>query len=124
MLPDQGPGHRLKLTIAALAACCCTALSGMVRAQDNFPSRPIRLLIPFAPGGTTDVFARKYAERMSREMAAVMARPDIRERVDKLGFDLASTTPAELAAFMPEQLQAWSKAYPRVSILACRRAST
>ena len=48
---------------------------------------------------------------MSRELAAAIARPDIRERVDKLGFDLASSTPAELAAFMPEQLQAWSKAF-------------
>jgi len=53
----------------------------------------------------------EIAQRMSREMAAVMARPDIRERVDKLGFDLASSTPAELAAFIPEQLQAWSKAF-------------
>jgi tripartite-type tricarboxylate transporter receptor subunit TctC len=53
----------------------------------------------------------EIAQRMSREMAAVMARPDIRERVDKLGFDLASSTPAELSAFMPEQLQAWSKAF-------------
>jgi len=53
----------------------------------------------------------EIAQRMSRELAAVIARPDIRERVDKLGFDLASSTPAELAAFMPEQLQAWSKAF-------------
>ena len=37
--------------------------------------------------------------------------PDVRERVDKLGFDLASSTPGELAAFLPEQLQAWSKAF-------------
>ena len=36
-------------------------------AANSYPSRPIRLLIPFAPGGTTDVFASKYAERMSRE---------------------------------------------------------
>ena len=53
----------------------------------------------------------EIAQRMSRELAAAIARPDIRERVDKLGFDLASSTPAELAAFMPEQLQAWSKAF-------------
>jgi tripartite-type tricarboxylate transporter receptor subunit TctC len=53
----------------------------------------------------------EIAQRMSREMAAAMARPDVRERVDKLGFDLASSTPGELAAFLPEQLQAWSKAF-------------
>ena len=53
----------------------------------------------------------EITQRMSRELAAAIARPDIRERVDKLGFDLASSTPAELAAFMPEQLQAWSKAF-------------
>ena len=51
------------------------------------------------------------ASRMSRAMADAIARPDVKERVDRLGFDLASSTPAELAAFMPEQLQAWSKAF-------------
>ena len=53
----------------------------------------------------------EIAQRMSRELAAAIARPDVRERVDKLGFDLAASTPAEMAAFMPEQLQAWSKAF-------------
>jgi tripartite-type tricarboxylate transporter receptor subunit TctC len=33
-----------------------------------FPARPIRLVIPFPAGGPTDVYARFYAERMSREL--------------------------------------------------------
>jgi tripartite-type tricarboxylate transporter receptor subunit TctC len=33
-----------------------------------FPSRPIRLVIPFPAGGPTDVYARFYADRMSREL--------------------------------------------------------
>jgi tripartite-type tricarboxylate transporter receptor subunit TctC len=33
-------------------------------AQDTFPSRPIRVLIPYGPGGLTDVVARHYAERL------------------------------------------------------------
>ena len=51
------------------------------------------------------------ANRMSRAMAEAMARPDVKEKIDNLGFDLASSTPAEMAVFMPEQLQAWSKAF-------------
>jgi tripartite-type tricarboxylate transporter receptor subunit TctC len=33
-----------------------------------FPDRPIRLVIPFPAGGPTDVYARFYAERMTREL--------------------------------------------------------
>jgi tripartite-type tricarboxylate transporter receptor subunit TctC len=51
------------------------------------------------------------ANRMSRAMAEAMARPEVKEKIDNLGFDLASSTPTEMAVFMPEQLQAWSKAF-------------
>jgi tripartite-type tricarboxylate transporter receptor subunit TctC len=34
----------------------------------GFPDRPIRLVIPFPAGGPTDVYARFYAERMTREL--------------------------------------------------------
>ena len=51
-----------RLAFAALLAAAVPAL-----AQD-FPDRPVRLVIPFAPGGSTDVVGRIIAERMAAEL--------------------------------------------------------
>jgi tripartite-type tricarboxylate transporter receptor subunit TctC len=38
----------------------------MARAEAPWPDRPLRLVIPFAAGGNTDVFARRYAQRLGQ----------------------------------------------------------
>ena len=52
---------------AWLAACLatCVATSAPALADETFPDRPIRLIVPFAPGGNTDVLARMYGQRLS-----------------------------------------------------------
>jgi tripartite-type tricarboxylate transporter receptor subunit TctC len=47
------------------------ALAGAARAaraQDRFPDRPLRLVVGFAPGGPTDVFARRFVDRLQRAL--------------------------------------------------------
>ena len=53
----------------------------------------------------------EIAQRMSRELNAVMQRPEVRERISALGFELAGSTPEEMAQFLGEQLLAWGRAF-------------
>ncbi len=48
-------------TVLVLATMCAATV---VVAQD-YPARPVRMIVPFAPGGGTDVFARMMAQRLT-----------------------------------------------------------
>lgn len=58
----------LLATLAALAAGAGPLLPAPASAQDAYPSRPIRFLVPYPPGGGNDVVARAIAQRLSASM--------------------------------------------------------
>lgn len=83
----------LGLAAAAIAAGPAAAL-----AADAWPSRPVTIVVPFAPGGNTDMMARMMAERMSK----VFGKPFI---VDNKGARPAPSPPNRSRAPSPTAIR-------------------
>ncbi len=64
-------------------------------AQSNFPSRPIRVIVPYAPGGTTDIMARIVAGKLTE----ILGQPVVIENKPgantALGAELVAKSPAD-----------------------------
>jgi len=52
----------------AVAAALSTALSATARAQSDYPTRPVSLIVPYAPGGVADVGMRMLGEKLSNRL--------------------------------------------------------
>lgn len=50
------------------AGAAAAAWPGAVWAQDNYPAKPVRLIVPFPPGGPTDVMGRTAAKAMGDKL--------------------------------------------------------
>jgi tripartite-type tricarboxylate transporter receptor subunit TctC len=91
----------------AAAGCLALLAHGAVHAQ-QYPMRPIRVVVPFAPGGATDLTARLVGQKMQEAMkqnVVVDNRPgasgvigaDIVAKSPPDGYALVLSTPAEIA---------------------------
>lgn len=60
----------------------------------------------FGPKG----MPRDIVDRLSRELQALLQRPEVREAFGKLAFEPRGSTPEELAAFLKDQVAGWKRA--------------
>lgn len=63
------PGmYRRKLVNLVATALVAAGASGAASAQTDYPNKPVRLVVPYAPGGATDVIGRVLAKQLSDQL--------------------------------------------------------
>ena len=79
---------------AALAVTAALALGG-AHAQGAYPARPVKLIVPFAPGGSTDLAARLVAEYGSRELGQSIVVENKAGAGGSTGMEFVARSPAD-----------------------------
>jgi tripartite-type tricarboxylate transporter receptor subunit TctC len=89
---DTG-GHRVKLFAAIL---CAALIIATAHAQTGtFPSKPLRVIVPYPPGGGSDTIVRPLAQRLSENLRQQVVIDNRGGASGNIGMELAAKAPAD-----------------------------
>ncbi|WP_019142671.1 Bug family tripartite tricarboxylate transporter substrate binding protein [Noviherbaspirillum massiliense] len=77
-----------------LAAALAASVTG-ASAQADYPNKPIRLIVPFPPGGGTDILARLVGNKLQENLKWVVVLDNRSGAGGNIGMDLAAKSPAD-----------------------------
>ncbi len=84
-----------RMLLAACAGLAPLLLGGSALAQANWPVKPVKIIVPFAPGGTTDILARAMAPELSRAFGQSFIVENRAGAGGNVGADIVAKSPAD-----------------------------
>jgi len=97
-VPSASAMPRRRKLLALSALLCLGAVAGMPKAthaQDVWPSKPLRLIVPFTPGGVTDTSGRLIAESLGKRLGQQIVVDNKPGASGNIGTALAKSAPAD-----------------------------
>lgn len=81
-----------KLFVAALLSALVVPATALAQA---WPSKPLKIIVPFAPGGTTDILARLMADGMGRQLGQSVVVENLAGATGIIGSEAVVRAPAD-----------------------------
>lgn len=89
------------MTRIRLIAAACMLAATTAFAADGYPNRPVRIIVPFAPGGATDIVTRLVAQKLNEVWGQTMVVDNRAGAGGNIGGELAAkSTPDGYTLFM------------------------
>ena len=85
----------LRRTVIATLAALSLGAPLLAFAQADYPARPIRMVVPFGPGTTTDIIARIFGEAMGKALGQVIVVDNKSGAGGNIGADAVAKAPAD-----------------------------
>ncbi len=79
----------------AMAAVCCTALAALPAQAQTYPSKPVRIIVPFAAGGPADIYARFVGQKLQEALGQSFVIEDRPGGGSLIGTEAVAKSPAD-----------------------------
>lgn len=80
--------------LACTVLLACTAVAGTASAQ-SYPQRPVRLIVPYAPGGSADIAARLISDAWAKSLGGTLVVENRAGAGRNIGVDAVAKSPAD-----------------------------
>ena len=92
---SQEDGVTLSHMLMLIALATGAASGGGVHAQTNYPAKAIRLVVPLAPGGPSDILARTMAQKLTESLKQTVVVDNRTGAGGVIGTDIAAKSPPD-----------------------------
>jgi tripartite-type tricarboxylate transporter receptor subunit TctC len=87
--------HAVSRTAVALALTALSLQSLPLAAPTTWPARPLRMIVPFTPGGASDIATRVLAEQLNAPLAQTMVVDNRTGASDTIGTEIVARAPPD-----------------------------
>ncbi len=93
--PRQNPNARVRIFVRSAVAAACLVLAISPLAAQDYPSRNIRLVVPFPAGGGTDTVARILVPKLSEALKQTIIIDNVGGASGSIGHEAVARAPAD-----------------------------